>query len=62
MEDLATEISDPDLTKTPLLSIKATMLGLQGEFQLALELLRECKIKAQERSDLPNLEDIYYQI
>jgi len=62
LEDLAAEISDPDLTKPRLLICKADLLGLQGELQPALVLLRECKAKAQECGDFPHLEAIDDQI
>ncbi len=62
LEDLANEISDPDLTKTPILSIKAVLFGLHGEFQLSLELLGECRVKRREGGELQDLSEMDNQI
>jgi serine phosphatase RsbU (regulator of sigma subunit)/class 3 adenylate cyclase len=55
LEDLAAEIADPDLTKTSLLSSKAYLLALRGEFADSLLLFHECRATAQQRGDLQHL-------
>jgi predicted ATPase/class 3 adenylate cyclase len=62
LEDLATKISDPDLTRERLSQFQAILLRLQGKILKSLVMVRECRTIFKERGDLQHLEKVDYEI